>query len=193
MVCPASWVLNGYLGWHPVWGVLYAKYQKPSHPIDNVTDRASCYSADCKSMPHFAPPVTTRGLLASHASVLHDFHFFPLGSCGVDSRRCHLFTYSIITDNTLLCWHPHAWCGLRSIPRHETRPRSRSSDLSESSAAFPQWCVPDRGLPECAAARCAGEQGHAVRTAEARPLPLPSSDTSHQSSTTSLSRELGMQ
>lgn len=32
--------------------ITYAKYQKLSHPIDNVTDGASSYSADCISMPH---------------------------------------------------------------------------------------------------------------------------------------------
>lgn len=76
MVCPASWVLNCCLSWHPEWGGLCAKYQKPLHPIDNLTDRASCYSADCKSMPHFTPLVATQGLLSLHASVLHHFPFF---------------------------------------------------------------------------------------------------------------------
>ena len=34
-----------------------AKYQKLSHPIDNMTDRVSSYPADCKSMPHLSPLV----------------------------------------------------------------------------------------------------------------------------------------
>lgn len=44
--------------------------------------------------------------------------FFPPWSCGVDSRHCQLFTYSIITDNTLLCWHPH--CVMWTLPSTPT-------------------------------------------------------------------------
>ena len=49
------------------------KYQKLSHPIDNVNDEASDHSADCKSMARLRPLVTTRQLhiyvITTHRSI----------------------------------------------------------------------------------------------------------------------------